>query len=344
MQVIHSQEQPMNQKVSERLCFNYFETGRRMRLMASGNATFLQLESYLTSNERTFLTGVYILLTFLGLFGNGIVIYVVVSLGVCADVPANIFILSQAFSDFGTALSLLIYIIHMYVWIWDVFYWYAGFVWLASLGSLFLLTFNRLLSVFDSFGYSRRMTSTRAKLLVVLNWILSIIVTTSPLINSNQFQVGRYYILVITAFVILFNVYLFREARIQSAKIKQQNRIVTGLQKNMKEDFKSVRTLALVGGTFLVCCLPFTIVTFIYGDDKLTIEFQRCAAFAGTLMPVNAILDPVIYYFRSAEFRAFYKRFKRSREGNFGKPTKKPGAYRVTYRVHPIKVKPVQEN
>jgi hypothetical protein len=84
------------------------------------------------------------------------------------------------------------------------------------------------------------------------------------------------------------------------------------LQKNLKEDFKSVRTLAIVSGTFLVCCIPFTIVAFIYGDNKVSMEFQRNAAFTGILMSINAISDPVIYYFRSSEFRAFYQRFKRS--------------------------------
>lgn len=71
-----------------------------------------------------------------------------------------------------------------------------------------------------------------------------------------------------------------------------------------------MRTLALVGGTLLVCCIPFAAVAFIYGDDKMTIRFQRYAAFAGMFMPINAILNPIIYYFRSSEFRAFYKRFK----------------------------------
>ena len=291
------------------------------RKMDSQNSTFSNfskpLESFLSSNERTLLTGVYIILSFFGLFGNGVVIYAVISLGFYVDVPANIFILSQAFSDFGTALSLLIYIVHMYIWIWDVFYWYTAVVWLASLGSLFLLTFNRLVSVVDSFGYSRHMTPIRAKILVILNWFLALIVTIYPLlIPWHDAHIGRYYIVTITLCVILFNVYLFREGRIQTKKIKRQNRIVTGLEKNLKEDFKSVRTLAIIGGTFLACCLPFTIVTFIYGNNKMTIEFQRNAAFTGTLMPINAILDPAIYYLRSAEFRAFYQRFKRSRAKN----------------------------
>ena len=121
----------------------------------------------------------------------------------------------------------------MYVWIWDIFYWYTAVVWLASLGTLFLLTFNRLLSVVDSFAYPRLMTSARAKALVVLNWILSLIVTVYPLLmpwpSLNTTNLGRYYVVIITALVIMFNIYLFREARIQNKKIKRQNQIVTGL-------------------------------------------------------------------------------------------------------------------
>ena len=121
----------------------------------------------------------------------------------------------------------------MYVWIWDVFYWYTSVVWLASLGSLFLLTLNRLLSVIDPFAYPRRMTATHARALVVLNWTLSLIVTMYPLMipwSTLNTNLGRYYVVIATACVIFFNIYLFRMASIQSKKIKQQNRIVTGLQ------------------------------------------------------------------------------------------------------------------
>lgn len=203
--------------------------------MESQNSSFSRqpLESYLSDDERAILTGVYATLSFLGLLGNGVVIYVVISLRCYFDVPANIFILSQACSDFGTAISLVIYIVHMYVWIWDVFFWYTAVVWLASLGSLFLLTFNRLLSVIDSFAYPRLMTLARAKTLVLINWILALVVTLYPLLvpwPSLNTNLGRYYVVIITALVILFNIYLFREAKIQNEKIKRQNRIVTGLQ------------------------------------------------------------------------------------------------------------------
>ncbi len=114
-------------------------------------------------------------------------------------------------------------------------------------------------------------------------------------------------------------------------------------QKNLKEDFKSVRTLAIVGGTFLVCCLPFTIVVFVYGDNKMSIEFQRSAAFSGILMPINAILDPVIYYFRSAEFRSFYQRFKRSWRGNSLRPTRSSRTFACTYKIT-RKIKPAESN
>jgi hypothetical protein len=321
------------------------ENGENVTFSLNASKPLHCLECYLSLNERSLLTGIYLVLSCFGLLGNGVVIYAVISLGFYVDVPANIFILSQAFSDFGTAVSLLIYIVHMYVWIWDVFYWYTGVVWLASLGSLFLLTFNRLVSIWDAFAYPRRMTPFRAKLSVILNWFLALGVIIFPLFMPWQnANLGRYYITVITVFVILFNVYLFREARIQSRNIKRQNRIVTGLQKNMKEDFKSVRSLAIISGTFLACCLPFTVITFIYGDDKLTVEFQRYAAFTGTLMPINAILDPVIYYFRSAEFRGFYQKFKRSRRNYFDKPIPKPGTFMWAYKpTSRVKVKPVDK-
>lgn len=218
-------------------CMNREDIGLESKKMENNNASLsseiILTESYLSSDERVILTGVFLVLSFLGLFGNGIVIYVVISLRCYFDVPANIFILSQALSDFGTGVSLLIYVVHMYVWIWDVFYWYTSIVWLSSLGSLFLLTFNRLLSVLDSFSYSRLMTLTRAKLLVLLNWLLAIGVTMYPLIipwRSLNTNLGRYYVVLITALVLMFNIYLFREAKIQSKKIKLQNRIVTGLQ------------------------------------------------------------------------------------------------------------------
>ena len=77
----------------------------------------------------------------------------------------------------------------------------------------------------------------------------------------------------------------------------------------------------------------------------MSIEFQRNAAFTGILMPINAILDPVIYYFRSAEFRAFYQRLKRSWQGtkvNSSKPTPSwtiAWKYRVTRQIKPVEGK-----
>ena len=79
----------------------------------------------------------------------------------------------------------------------------------------------------------------------------------------------------------------------------------------------------------------------------MSIEFQRNAAFTGLLMPINAILDPVIYYFRSAEFRAFYQRLKRSwqgTKGNSSKPTPSwtiayAWKYRVTRQIKPVEGK-----
>ena len=271
--------------------------------------------TYLSHGERAVLTAVFSLLSIFGLFGNGIVVYIVISFANYVDVPVNIFILSQAFADLGTVLAMPIYIVHMYSWNWELFYIYTTFVWLASLGSLFLLTFNRLISVVYSLSYARRMTPCRAKCLVVTIWLaagsISMWHLYCDMASVHFFDMGRHYIVVIVMSVLLANAYMFRESRKQARKINRQSAIVTGLQKNLREDFKSVKTLGLVGGTFLLSCLPFTLVVFAYGDDKESVRFQRNAALWGPLMAGNAILDPLIYYFRSPEFRASYARLRR---------------------------------
>lgn len=270
---------------------------------------------YLSHGERAILTVAFSLLSLFGFLGNGVVVYTVISFGNYVDVPVNIFILSQAFADLGTVVAMPIYISHMYLWNWELFYIYTTFVWLASLGSLFLLTFNRLISVVYSLSYARRMTPCRAKFLVVTTWLVAAIISMwhlyGDMASVHYFEMGRYYVVLLLTFVLLANVYMFRESRKQAKKINRQSAVVTGLQKNLREDFKSVKTLALVGGTFLFSCLPFTLVVFAYGDDKKSVRFQRNAAFWGPLMAVNAVLDPLIYYFRSPEFRAFYGRLRR---------------------------------
>ena len=271
--------------------------------------------TYLSHEERAALTATFSLLSLFGLFGNGIVVYIVISFANYVDVPVNIFILSQAFADLGTVMAMPIYIAHMHSWNWELFYIYTTFVWLASLGSLFLLTFNRLVSVVYSLSYARRMTPCRAKCLVVTIWLFAASVSMwhfyCDLTSVHYFNMGRYYIVVLLMSVLFANAYMYRESRRQARKINRQSAIVTGLQKNLREDLKSVKTLGLVGGSFLLSCLPFTLVVFAYGDDKESVRFQRNAAFWGPLMAVNAVLDPLIYYFRSPEFRASYERLRR---------------------------------
>ena len=273
-------------------------------------------ETFLSEDEKAVLTVILSLLGLFGFLGNGIVIYTVISFGNYVDVPENIFILSQAFADLGTVISIPIFTFHMYSWIWELVYIYASFVWLASLGSLLLLTLNRLISVVYPLRYIRKMTPCRAKCLVVAIWMAALSDSLWNLYGylasgRHYFEIERYYIVVLLIFVLFSNAYMFRESRIQARKINRQGSVLTGLQKNLREDFKSVKTLSLVGGTFLLSCLPYIVVAFMYGEDKISVQFQRNAVFCAPLIVINAVLDPLIYYFRSSEFRSFYQRFRR---------------------------------
>lgn len=274
-------------------------------------------ENYLSQQEKVILTVILSFLVFLGFFGNGIGVYILTFRNNYIDVPANSFILSQSLADLATAASILAYIIHMHRWNWTVIYIMTSFTWVSSLGSLFLLTLNRLLSVIDSLKYPKRMTPHRAKILVVFIWMASLAISLLHMVgyliysDTNVFNYGRYYIVALITAVIASNIYMFCVSRKQAQKIKRQNRFMTGLQKNLLEDLKSVKTLTLIGGTFLLSCLPFTLLVFLYGSQKESTPFQRRTAFLAPLIALNPVLDPIIYYLRSAEFRLFFQRFNR---------------------------------
>lgn len=172
------------------------------------NNSSVSNENYLGQEERVALTVILALLAVLGFLGNGIVVYIITSTNKYVDVPANIFVLSQAFADLAAVLSIPVYILHMYIWNWGVMYVILTFVWISSLGSLFLLTFNRLLSVADSLKYPRRMTPCRAKILVVIIWIAALVISLLHMIgllihsDGNFFNYGRYYIIALITGVI----------------------------------------------------------------------------------------------------------------------------------------------
>ena len=272
---------------------------------------------FLNAEEKLLLTLLLTILTLFGVFTNALVLYVITATARYSDVPANMFILNQSVAHLGNSVSLACYILHLSYWNWKATYCLLTFTLFSSLGSLCLLTINRFISIMAPLKYPRRMTPFRAKVLVVLVWAAASILTVLHLIgyvvyeNANFFNYGRYYMMILMVIFLSSNFYMFCKSQIQARKIKKSfEGVVTGLQRDFKEDLKSVKTIAMVGATFLMAWLPLMAVFFLYGSNKEDMNFQRYTAFISPFIALNIILDPLIYYVRSPEFQMFYQRWK----------------------------------
>lgn len=273
---------------------------------------------FLQNDEKIVLTSILLTLTILGVITNVFVVYAITSFSRHKDIPSNLFILNQAFAHLGNVLSTICYVIHMFYWIWGVVYTIFTFTLFSSLGSLCLMTVNRLVSVVWPLRYPSKITAHRANVMVVLVWSVALTFTLLHLLgyavysDPNFFNYGRYYLMLLILVFIGSNFYMFYLSRKQSKHISNALRPVqTGLQQSIRDDLKCIKTVGMVGITFVMGWFPLIILFFLYGDKKEEKDFQRFSAFLLPLTIVNVISDPFIYYVRSSEFRKFYKAWKR---------------------------------
>ena len=176
------------------------------------------------------------------------------------------------------------------------------------------------MSITWSLRYPRIMTPCRAKISVAVIWLAASVLASLHLLghllhsDGNFFNYGRYYMLFLALVFVSSNVYMLLKSREQSKRIRQCNRgVITGLQRNIKEELKSVKTIAMVSATFVFGWLPLMVLSFLFGNRKEEVIIQRYFAFLSPFTALNIISDPLIYYIRGPEFRMFYQRWKRRR-------------------------------
>lgn len=135
-----------------------------------------------TSAEVTAMLLCHGLLGTLGFLENlGVILVILHNRLVMLDVPSVWFVLSLATSDAVTcvAINIFVHIINnlnttdAYGQTIEHIAILFRFVVLSSTGSLFILTFNRFLSVYNSLRYPAIMTTSKAKGLVLVPWIIA---------------------------------------------------------------------------------------------------------------------------------------------------------------------------
>ena len=204
--------------------FDSFKMDNHFRNLSGGsNIT----HSNAGNHRQTFVDSECIIIRFLfvftgsvGLLANIAVVAIILHNRIMLEFPSNWFVLSLAIADAifcfaaiplinalcsGASYLILIGVI-------------AQFLTIASAGNLFILTFNRFLSVYNSLRYPGLMTYRRAKCLVVIHWgiafLMSVLVGISVQAgNQNMAYLHSSYYTTLIILTIGLNIYMFTLAR-----------------------------------------------------------------------------------------------------------------------------------
>ena len=268
------------------------------------------LSSYFSEAEAAALVVVVAFLASVGFLLNLLLILSIIQTYGFADAPANLFVLSLACADLLLCCLLgPIFIYNCYCPMIYTFLSVGRFVSLATTGNIFLLSLNRLISIVTDLKYPSIMTFKRTVTLVGIVWFVAILVTTlavvgliydiQPIIPLTRYFMGFY---VISS--VVMHVYMYKLGRKHRRQLAQQAFAVTGQIQARSDEFKALRSLFMITGSFAACWLPLTIEAFFEHEMGGRIHYHRTLLFTSTLCFVNSIADPIIYYYRSKGFRA----------------------------------------
>lgn len=280
-----------------------------------------------TSAEVTAMLLCHGLLGTLGFLENlGVILVILHNRLVMLDVPSVWFVLSLATSDAVTCvvINIFVHIINnlnttdAYGQTIEHIAILFRFVVLSSTGSLFILTFNRFLSVYNSLRYPAIMTTSKAKGLVLVPWIIASILCAFNEYSrwgerqNRNFVLCAYYgtlILLVSA----MNIYIFKQAREKSKEIKRLESIILGPNaRSSTKEYRLAIRLLIITLTLLGSTVSLAVVERAYGSRErhISTQFMRTFIWWAVAMELNAIVDPFIYSINYPIFRRYFRKIR----------------------------------
>ena len=263
---------------------------------------------FFSETEAAVLVLVTVLLASAGILLNLLLILSTTLTDGFADAPANVFVLSLACTDLLVCcVSAPFYIYNCYRPIITIFVTVSRFNAVATTGNIFLLSLNRFVSIVKDLKYPNIMTFKRTIMLVGIIWFVAFIVTALAVVGliweiTPIVHLTRYFIAFYVTLSVVMHVYMYKLARDHRKQLKRQAFAVTGQIQDKSDEFRALRSLFMISGSFAACWLPLSVESFLM--KEIGENYNRIFLFTCPLCAVNSILDAVIYYFRSKGFRA----------------------------------------
>lgn len=259
---------------------------------------------------------------------NCIVIYTISSKS-SLQTPSNVLILGLAISDLGVGIvSQPLYCLYIYAQSKRDQELFSSTRMLyipcmtalsvISLLTLSLITADRYLAVYLHLRYNELVTKKRYGIYLTSIWLLSIINSVARMLNVDKafvfLVVGVILIfgILVTDFTLIFKIW--RVIRRHSRQIQAQQQSVQQPEQciNMPRYKKSVHTMYVVIGAFILSYIPLfiSLVTrafFSTWTKVLSCLFVICE----TLVMFNGVLNPIIYCWRITEIRTTTRQIMR---------------------------------
>ena len=187
------------------------------------------------------------------------------------------------------------------------------FLCLTSVCTLATISIERNLAISQPFYYTKWMSPTRVYVTIASLWMFSLTVSVITQLNPFGEKSDLSVFIVCTSyalpFIIILAMYtqIWLVARRQARRLRQDGALAT--------DFKAIKTIAIVIGTFFLCYTPNMIflILFHFGVlSYLSIEDSvEAVIYIRMLMFLNSCVNPIIYScFNRTYRRGFVRLFQ----------------------------------
>ena len=265
----------------------------------------------------------------LTVFGNILVISVIVRDKELLLKPANIFILNLAASDLLVGLISMTF---QNIWLITEVWVFGEFIckfWIIidfasatqSAFAIVLISFDRLMLVSTGLKYKQYVTIPKTCILIVVTWVISLTVNAIPILCSDAlfglwvvysfscdfgvtYELGYQLPMFMLSFIVpiilvaFFNITVYNNIRQRARKFQGRS------TSDFKKHRKAAVTLALIVGVFLICWVPYWINKFTQIINRENMETQALSDALAYLLWSNSAVNPFLYAVTNPRIRS----------------------------------------
>ena len=196
---------------------------------------------------------------------------------------------------------------------------FSGTFLMISLQHLALISIERHIAIKYPLKYHNIFTKHRLLTIVILVWSHVFLTIASSFYKNITlvFILRAITVFPTVAILVVCHIAVYYEVRKQMQKIKLQQMSAEAKTTFLLEK-KALKTTTLVVGLVLLCFMPETLLTVVFGSlISSPITYLAIESFVLTLAFCNSVFNPLIYCARSSEYRrAFRKLLFRSNQVN----------------------------